>query len=185
MLNVILCLLLILSITSNAQSFNNTNDVHSISNKLNIGYCYPVSWFFLKSRVQLEYNLSTKKSISLIYTHLSNVWNTKALGVEFRNYNALNRRSKSGCYFNVNYGYGSNDTEDYGRYSSLSAGVIRQMYFGKKNRLFYEVQFGGRAGYVFDGDIDLRGGFGGAIYMAGPISFIEFRSNIGYRFNVK
>ena len=65
--------------------------------------------------------------------------------------------------------------------AAISAGVVNQIYIDKKQRLFFDFQVGGRAGAMITGDLESGGGFGGLLYIAGPLSVLDFRVNFGFR----
>jgi endonuclease/exonuclease/phosphatase family metal-dependent hydrolase len=148
----------------------------------NISICSPIAWTVQKIRVQVEFPLSEKKSIGVVLTIQNVLWQTQSLGLEYRYFPTVRRNSKLGYYGNVTNGFGKADHYGNGIYSAISGGFIQQKFSGKNRRWLFEIQFGGRAGVMLTGDLESGGGFGGLLYIAGPLSIVDFRMNMGYRF---
>jgi len=149
---------------------------------LNISICSPLAWTVQKIRVQAEFPLSEKKSIGVVLTRQNVLWQTQSVGLEYRYFPTIRKNSKSGYYGNFTNGFGKADHYGSGIYSAVSGGFLQQRFSGKNRRWLFEIQFGGRAGVMLKGDLESGGGFGGLLYIAGPLSIVDFRMNMGYRF---
>ena len=149
---------------------------------LNISICSPLAWTVQKIRVQAEIPFSEKKSLGVVLTRQNVLWQTQSIGLEYRHFSTIRKNSKSGYYGNLTNGFGKADHYGNGIYSAVSGGFIQQKFSGKNKQWLFEIQFGGRAGVMLTGDLESGGGFGGLLYIAGPLSIVDFRMNMGYRF---
>ena len=150
--------------------------------RFNVGICYPGAWAVQKIRLQAEYILNEKQSLSANITRLNVLWQTQTLGLEYRYYPTVRRKSKLGYYGFLSSGFGKADHYGNGSFAALGGGFVQQSFMGKSNRWFFEFQVGARAGTMMTGDLESGGGFGGLLYIAGPLSVVDFRVNMGYRF---
>lgn len=148
----------------------------------NISICSPLAWSVQKIRVQAEFPMSEKKSVGVVLTRQNSIWQTQSLGLEYRYFPTVRRNSKLGYYGNFTNGFGKANNFGNGIYSAISGGLIQQQFSGKNRCWLFEIQFGGRAGVMLTGDLESGGGFGGLLYIAGPLSVLDFRMNMGYRF---
>lgn len=168
--------------TENAKQHCIAVDSTSIpQHKINVSISTPLSFIAQKFRTQAEFNLSEKQSIGINMTNLATIWQTTTFGLEYRQYLTNNKKSKTGFYGNISTGGGKADNFNSGRFAAISAGVVNQIYIDKKQRLFFDFQVGGRAGAMITGDLESGGGFGGLLYIAGPLSVLDFRVNFGFR----
>jgi endonuclease/exonuclease/phosphatase family metal-dependent hydrolase len=154
---------------------------NSIPN-FNLSICYPGAWTVQKLRAQAEFPLSEKQSLGISLTRLNVLWQTQTLGLEYRKYPTVSRNAKSGYYAQGNFGFGKADYYSQGIFTAFAFGVVKQQFYGKSKRFLFEYQLGGRAGVMVTGDLESGGGFGGLLYIAGPLSVLDFRMNMGYRF---
>lgn len=149
--------------------------------KVNVSISTPLSFIAQKFRTQAEFNLSEKQSIGINMTNLFTIWQTTTVGLEYRYYTTIRKKSKIGFYSNLSSGSGKADNFNSGRFAAISAGMVNQIYLDKKQRLYFDFQVGGRAGAMITGDLESGGGFGGLLYIAGPLSVLDFRMNFGFR----
>ncbi len=150
--------------------------------KINVSLCTPASFLVQKFRSQVEFNVSKRQSIGINYTHLNALWITNTVGLEYRIYSSIRTKSKFGFYGNLSAGGGTTISNNRGSFNAISAGIVNQFYFGQKQSVFIDLQLGGRAAKMFSGDLEANGGFGGLLYVAGPLSVLDFRVNLGIRF---
>lgn len=155
---------------------------HNTMPTANLSICYPGAWAVQKIRAQAEFPLSEKQSIGVILTRQNVLWQTQSLGLEYRYYPTVRKKSKLGYYGNLSTGFGKADSYGSGVYSAIAGGFVQQNFSGRSKRWLLEIQIGGRAGAMLTGDLESGGGFGGLLYIAGPLSVVDFRVNMGYRF---
>jgi len=155
---------------------------HDMLPTMNLSISYPGTWMVQKVRLQAEFPISDKKSLGFNLTRLNVLWQTLAVGAEYRYYSAVAKSSKNGFYGNAGFGLGKAESFNSGTFAAFSAGWVQQRFYGKDKKLFLEFQVGGRAGAMLRGDLESGGGFGGLLYIAGPLSVLDFRVNMGYRF---
>ena len=149
---------------------------------VNLSLSNPGSWTVQKIRLQAEYPISDYHSIGLNVTRLNVLWQTYTIGSEYRYYSAVRNSSKAGFYGNASYGFGQADRYGQGSFVALSAGMVQQKFSGKHKQFLLEFLVGARAGAMLEGELESGGGFGGLLYIAGPLSILDFRLNMGYRF---
>jgi hypothetical protein len=172
---LLLIAIVILPLLTSAQTKKDGNYKKSLS------ITSPIGLATFKFRLQYEQSLLKNQSIGIHLTNINFFWRTAAIAVEYRKYKTFRPKSKYGYYANLNTGYGVYywGNSETGIYTALSSGMVHQMYISKKNKYFFEIQLGGRAGVMLNGDLDDNGR---SLYLVGPLSLLDLRLNTGFRF---